>query len=61
MRGAIVGIYNANAAVEVMIAQGSAHLENDQGIVSDRYFLGAEPFSEKLKGIPDVEVALIEI
>ncbi len=44
-----------------MIAPGSAHLENGQGIVSDRYYLGAGTFSEKLKGIPDVGVALIEI
>ncbi len=61
MGGENVGIYNANAAVEAMIAPGSAHLENGQGIVSDRYYLGAGTFSEKLKGIPDVGVALIEI
>ncbi|MCG8668110.1 MAG: MOSC domain-containing protein [Pseudomonadales bacterium] len=60
MTGIIEEIFIAQLAGQELIAQQSAQLVAGKGIVGDRYYLGEGTFSERLKGLPDVEVTLIE-
>jgi MOSC domain-containing protein YiiM len=43
-----------------MIAVDSAVLETDAGLVGDRYYAGAGTFSQKLAGLPDSQITLVE-
>ena len=56
----VVGLYIAEAAEAPMQAVDSLHLEAGKGIVGDRYYKKIGTFSEKLAGLPDVEVTLVE-
>ncbi len=56
----IKSIFVAESAESKMISKLSADLIAGQGVVGDRYFKGNGTFSEKLAGLPDVELTLIE-
>ncbi len=60
MTGYIVSIFIAPEAGMPMRSVSEASLEAGRGIVGDRYYLGKGTFSEKLMGLPDNEVTLIE-
>lgn len=56
----IKSIFIAESGESTMISMPSAELIAGQGVVGDRYFKGSGTFSEKLAGLPDVELTLIE-
>ncbi len=56
----IKSIFIAESGGSTMISIPSAELIAGQGVVGDRYFKGNGSFSEKLAGLPDVELTLIE-
>ncbi len=56
----VVSLYISEFASAPMIEQNQVELEAGKGIVGDRYYNGNGTFSEKLAGLPDVELTLIE-
>ena len=58
--GKIVSLFVAREGGAPMESVSEARLEVGRGIVGDRYYYGEGTFSEKLKGLPDREVTLIE-
>ena len=60
MSGKIIDIYIAETGGAPMTGVEQADLVEGKGIVGDRYYAEAGTFSEKLKGLPDFQVTLIE-
>lgn len=56
----IVEIYIAEQAGSPMLAREQVYLERNKGIIGDRYASDSGTFSEKLAGLPDKEITLIE-
>ena len=56
----IVEIYIAEQAGSPMLAREQIKLERNKGIIGDRYANNCGTFSEKLAGLPDKEITLIE-
>ena len=59
--GSLIDLLVADVAGGEIDSRKSIVVEAGKGIVGDRYFHGKGRFSETLKGLPDVEVTLIEI
>lgn len=57
---AVVDILITDSAGKPLESQQQAELVAGQGVVGDRYFLKTGTFSEKLAGLPDAELTLIE-
>ena len=60
MNGRVKEILIAKEAGAKPVSVDSATLIAGKGIVGDRYFTGDGKFSERLAGLPDVEITLIE-
>ena len=58
--GKVLEIYIAERSGVPMQSIEQAQLEAGKGIVGDRYYSGQGTFSERLAGLPDVELTLIE-
>ncbi len=56
----VVSLYTSEAGSAPMIERNQVELEAGKGVVGDRYYNGNGTFSEKLAGLPDVELTLIE-
>ncbi len=56
----VLELYIAEAGEAPMQSVGSIVLEAGKGIVGDRYYNNCGTFSEKLAGLPDKELTLIE-
>ena len=56
----VLAIFIAECANSPMQSVDSAHLEAGKGVVGDRYYSESGTFSEKLAGLPDKEITLIE-
>jgi MOSC domain-containing protein YiiM len=56
----VVEIYIAEKAGSPMLASEQIQLERSKGIIGDRYASECGTFSEKLAGLPDKEITLIE-
>ncbi|MDX1491701.1 MAG: MOSC domain-containing protein [Pseudohongiellaceae bacterium] len=56
----VLAIYFAEQANATMSPLQTAALEAGKGIVGDRYYSAKGSFSEKLAGLPDIELTLIE-
>ena len=56
----VVGLYIAESGSSPMQKIENAQLEAGKGIVGDRYYKECGTFSEKLAGLPDKELTLIE-
>ena len=56
----VVELYIAEQAGSPMLSREQIRLESGKGIVGDRYANNCGTFSEKLAGLPDKEVTLIE-
>jgi len=56
----VLEIYIAKTAKDPMQKMDSVELEAGQGIVGDRYHSETGTFSQKLAGLPDKELTLIE-
>lgn len=61
MNGIVKDILIASKQGEGLVSCDSVTVEEGNGIVGDRYYEGTGTFSEKLKGLPEVEVTLIEM
>ncbi|MEM7761021.1 MAG: MOSC domain-containing protein [Cyanobacteria bacterium P01_A01_bin.40] len=61
MLGKIVGIFLTPLPMKPMISVQEAKLESGQGIVGDRYHSRLGTFSQKLAGLPDQEITLVEV
>ncbi|MEM7760488.1 MAG: hypothetical protein AAF298_20510, partial [Cyanobacteria bacterium P01_A01_bin.40] len=61
MLGKLVGIFLTPLPMEPMISVQEAKLESGQGIVGDRYHSRLGTFSQKLAGLPDQEITLVEV
>lgn len=60
MPGSLIDILVSEQPKQQLGSKPSAQLQAGKGIVGDRYFNDTGTFSEKLKGLPDREVTLIE-
>ena len=60
MEGLLKEILISAAAGERMESIAEAELVSGSGIVGDRYYCGKGTFSERLAGMPDVQVTLIQ-
>lgn len=60
MTGKVIEIFISPKAAMPMQSETKIMLEAGRGIVDDRYYLAEGTFSEKLKGMPDSHVTLIE-
>lgn len=56
----VVSLYISESGSAPMIEKNQVELEAGKGVVGDRYYNGKGTFSEKLAGLPDVELTLIE-
>jgi len=56
----VLELYIAESASEPMQSIGLVQLEAGKGIVGDRYYSEQGTFSERLAGLPDKELTLIE-
>ncbi len=56
----VVSLYISEAGSAPMIERNQVELEAGKGVVGDRYYNANGTFSEKLAGLPDVELTLIE-
>jgi hypothetical protein len=56
----VVEIYIAEQAGTPMLKRQEVQLEKGKGIIGDRYANDCGTFSEKLAGLPDKEITLIE-
>lgn len=56
----VVDILITDSAGTPLKSQQQAELVAGQGVVGDRYYLKTGTFSEKLAGLPDAELTLIE-
>jgi MOSC domain-containing protein YiiM len=56
----VVALYISESASVPMLETQQVELEAGKGVVGDRYYSGKGTFSEKLAGLPDVELTLIE-
>ena len=56
----VVEIYIAEQAGSPMLEREQIQLERNKGIIGDRYASDCGTFSEKLAGLPDKEITLIE-
>jgi MOSC domain-containing protein YiiM len=60
MSGVLKEILTCSEAGAKMKSVPEAELQVGKGIIGDRYFHGKGTFSERLSGMPDVEITLIE-
>jgi MOSC domain-containing protein YiiM len=60
MTGKVINILITNQGQTTLDSVTSAEFIPGKGIKGDRYYLGNGTFSEKLGGLPDCEVTLIE-
>lgn len=60
MTGKLEFIFMTADAGAPLVAVDEAMLEAGRGLVGDRYYRGSGTFSEKLKGLADSELTLIE-